>query len=237
VFVTPYDSSTSIPAAQAKGSTHMQLAHHRRYIAGLIEDEDRVAVRAYNGRVHEDLRLRTELGPSPYEGDLNRAPVVMLLGALAYDEASGPDDHAFERDGWPLAGLHPEAPPGVRQRWHRRLAPLVDSFGAQHVANSVLALHVTPWACRRFNPQLRLPSRRRMLHLASDAVRRGALMMVLRGAELWTEHADIAALPPSRRIHARSWRASHVHPDNVGDEGWGAVCRRVHAHVWDVHRS
>jgi hypothetical protein len=64
-------------------------------------------------------------------------------------------------------------------------------------------------------------------------VRRGAIMMVLRAAELWTEHPEIAALPPSRRIHARSWRASHVHPDNIGDEAWVAVCRRVEAHIWD----
>ncbi len=213
----------------------MQVANHRRHIAGLIEGEDRTAIRAYNARVPEDLRLQTELGPSPYEGDFNRAPVVMLLGALGYDETSTPHDHAFERDGWPLAGLHPDAPAGIRLRWHARLAPLVDSFGAQHVANSVLALHATPWACRRFDPGLRLPSRRRMLHLASDAVRRGALLMMLRGAELWTEHPEIAGLPPSRRIHARSWRASHLHPDNIGDEGWVAVCRRVTAHVWNGH--
>lgn len=213
----------------------MQVANHRRYIAGLIEDEDRAAIRAYNAHAPDDLRLRTDLGPSPYEGDFNRAPVVMLLGSLGYDETSAPHDHAFERDGWPLAGLHPDAPPGIRQRWHARLAPLVDSFGAQHVANSVLALHVTPWACRRFDPELRLPSRRRMLHLAGDAVRRGALLMVLRGAEAWTEHPDIAALPPSRRIHGRSWRASHLHPANIGDEGWGAVCKRLDTHVWDGH--
>jgi hypothetical protein len=212
----------------------MPLARHRRHIAGLIENEDRDAIRVYNASAQGDLRLRVELGASPYEGDYVRAPVVILLANPGYDETSGANDHGFEREGWPLAALHPEAPPGVRLRWHARLGALVDAFGAQHVANSVLALHITPWASRRFDATLRLPSRRRMLHLASDVVRRGAIMMVLRAPELWTEHPEIAALPSSRRIHARSWRASHVHPDNIGDEAWVAVCRRVEAHSWDA---
>jgi len=220
----------------AREKDAMPVAHHRRHIAGLIEEEDRAAIRVYNASAPDDFRLRTELGAAPYDGDFSLAPVVMLLGSPGYDETSAPNDHAFEREGWPFAGLHPEAPPGLRLRWHARLASLVDAFGAQHVANSVLALHVTPWASRRFDPTLRLPSRRRILHLAGDIVRRGALLMVLRAAELWTEHPEIAALPASRRIQARSWRASHVHPDNIGDEAWVAVCQRVEAHIWNGRR-
>ena len=214
----------------------MQLAHHRRHIARLIEDEDRDAIRVYNASASEDMQLHHELGASPYDGDFSRAPIVMLLANPGYDETAGANDHGFEREGWPLAGLHPEAPPGLRLRWHARLAALVDAFGAQHVANSVLALHINPWASRRFDSTLRLPSRRRMLHLAGDAVGRGALMMVLRAAELWTEHPEIAALPSTHRVHARSWRAAHVHPDNIGDDAWVAVCERIESHVWGEQR-
>ncbi len=201
-------------------------------IAGIIESEDAAAIRGYNASAHDDLRLRVELGASPYDGDFTAAPVVMLLANPGYDETSEASDHAFHRDGWPLAALHPEAPPGLRLRWHARLAALVDTFGAQHVANSVVALHVTPWASRRFDPALRLPSRARMLQFAGDVVKRGAYLMVLRAADLWTEHCEIAALPQSRRALARSWRATQVHPDNIGDDAWTAVCRRVDAHVW-----
>jgi hypothetical protein len=214
----------------------MPFATRRREIAALVHDEDREAIDAYNEEAPDDLRLRADLGALPFDGDFGAAPIVMLLANPPYDEASAADDHAFEREGWPLAGLHPEAPPGLRQRWHARLAALVDAFGAQHVANSVLALHLTPWASRRFDTPLRLPSRQRMLDLANDLVRRGAFMMVLRAAELWTEHPAVPALPPSRRAHARSWRATHVHPDNIGDDAWLAVCRRVGAHIWDDGR-
>ena len=62
---------------------------------------------------------------------------------------------------WPLAALHQDAPLGLYDWWHDRLAALIAAFGERHVANAVAGLFLTPWPSEAFDPRLRLPSRRR----------------------------------------------------------------------------
>lgn len=204
----------------------------RRVLAERIAVEDAHAIAAYNARAAESRRLQTELGALPFDGDIERAPVVLLITNPAYDKTAPAADHAFQHWGWPLAGLHPDAPAGLQAVWYARLATLIDAFGAQHVANSVAALPLTPWASADFDESLRLPSRIRMLGLASTAAQRGALFIVTSGEEYWTESQEVADLCCERRIHAKSWRATHVCVDNLGAASWHAVCRRVEGHRW-----
>jgi hypothetical protein len=208
----------------------MPVLARRRQLADCITDEDADAIVAYNARAAEDLRLRTECGASPGEGDIEHAPVVLLVAKPAFDKSSTSMDPAFQHWGWPLAGLHPAAPAGLRAIWEARLGSLIEAFGAQHVANSVAALPLTPWVSPNFDDALRLPSRTRMLDLAGAAARRGALLIVTCGEEHWTESADVAGLGPERCFHAKSWRATHVSVENLGAAPWHAVCRRIETH-------
>lgn len=204
----------------------------RRVLAERIAYEDADAVAAYNARAGDALRLRTDLGPLPYEGDIENAPIVLLVAKPAYDRTSVQLDHAFHQRGWPLAFLHPGAPEQLRSIWVARLESLIDAFGAQHVANSVAALPLTPWASTDFDERLRLPSRARMLDLAAAAANRGATMIVACGEEQWTEVHEVADLGPERRIRARSWRATHLTSENLGAAAWHAICRRIECHKW-----
>ena len=204
----------------------------RRVLAERIAIEDADTIAAYNARAGQPRRLRTELGALPYEGDIEHAPVVLLVANPAHDPAALPKDHAFQHWGWPLAFLHPDAPVRLRALWHARLASLIDAFGAQHVANTVAALPLTPWASVDFDESLRLPSRARMLDLACAAANRGAILIVTCGDEQWTETQEVADLGCDRRLHARSWQATHVSVDNLGPASWHAVCRRIETHRW-----
>jgi hypothetical protein len=116
--------------------------------------------------------------------------------------------------------------------WHARLKPLIDRFGAQHVSNAVAAIFLTPWYGIAFDDRLRLPSRKRQLELAGTAAARDALMLMPRCEFLWTENPDVASLPPTRRLHAKSWRSTDVSAENLGGEAWDAVCRRIEIHAW-----
>lgn len=202
----------------------------RRALAERITLEDTDAIGTYNAHASQNYRLRTELGALPHDGNIERAPVVLLLGSPAFDETASMADHQSRPRGWPLAGLHPEAPSGLSAVWQARLSSLIDAFGAQHVANSVAALPLTPWASHDFDDRLRLPSRARMLEMAGVAARRGALLIVTCFEELWTESPEVADLSCERRFHPRSWRATHVSVDNLGAASWHAVCRRIEAH-------
>jgi hypothetical protein len=166
----------------------------------------------------------------PYDGDVARAPLVLLVGSPVCDMSIAPARKAHR--GWPLAGLHPDAPAALRGLWESRLAGLIEAFGAQHVANSVAALPLTPWACDEFDERLRLPSRREMLALAGAAAVRGALLLVTGYDELWTESEEVANLSTALRYHPRSFRSTHVSVENLGAGAWHTVCRRIEAHTW-----
>lgn len=129
---------------------------------------DAEAIESYNRKAPERFKLHAELGPSPFEGDVEAASVVLLLANPGFDEKSTLHDHTFRRDGWPLAGLHREAPSGLSDWWPQRLKALTDKFGTQHVSRHIAALQLTPWASNKFDASLRLPSRTRVLALAAE---------------------------------------------------------------------
>jgi len=210
----------------------MPTSARRRELAETIARADAEAIAAHNAKAAAPRRLRDEFGPLPYDGDVARAPLVLLVGSPACDMSKTRKEAQPVRRGWPLAGLHPEAPPALRSLWHARLAGLIEAFGAQHVANSVAALPLTPWACDEFDDRLRLPSRCEMLALAAAAAARGALLLVTGFDERWTECAEVANLTLEQRFHPRSFRSTHVSVENLGAAAWHAVCRRVEAHTW-----
>jgi len=201
-------------------------------LAETISNEDRVGVAAHNSKAAPEYRAYDSLGPVPCIGAIMTAPVVLLLSHPALDGESTPQDYSFHRPGWPLSALHPEAPRGIANNWHKRLSALVDLFGAQHVSNAVAGAFLTPWRSFAFDDRLRLPSRTRMLNLAASAAARDALLLMLRHQDLWTEHAAIAALPSTRRFNPRWWRVTEVNHRNLGDDAWSTICKRVETHAW-----
>ena len=160
------------------------------------------------------------------------APLVLLVGSPACDMNAARAARKSPRRGWPLSGLCPDAPAGLRALWGARLASLIDAFGAQHVANSVAALPLTPWACDEFDERLRLPSRTRILELANDTARRGAFLLVTGCDDLWMEAPEVARLGSELRLHPKSFRPTHVSVENVGATAWHAICRRIESHHW-----
>ncbi len=201
-------------------------------LAETLSNEDRAGAMEHNLRASPEHRLHLALGPVPCVGAITTAPVVLLLSHPGLEAQSTAQDYCFRRSGWPLSALHPDAPPGVAEWWRGRLEALVDRFGGQHVSNAVAAVFLTPWCSQAFDERLRLPSRQRILDLAGKAAARDALLLMVRGENLWTEHADIASLPATRRLNPRSWRVTDINARNLGEDAWSAVCRRIEIHAW-----
>ena len=182
---------------------------------------DAEAIELYNRKVPEKFKLHTELGPSPFEGDIRAASVVLLLANPGFDETSTLHDHTFRRDGWPLAGLHHEAPLGLREWWPKRLKALTEKFGVQHVSRQVAALQLTPWASSKFDTSLRLPSRTRLLKLAAKVAQRGAVLLVMRAERHW-ENSELVK-HSLNRYRANSWLCSYVTQGNLPAAAWEKV--------------
>jgi len=201
-------------------------------LANTIASTDAADAIRQNAGVSPDFALHATLGPVPFVGAISTAPVVLLLSHPELDPASSSSDHEFHRKGWPLSALHPEAPPAPARWLHERAADLITRFGAQQVANAIAAVYLTPWHTACFDPKLRLPSRRLLLQLAANAAARDATLLLLRGADLWTESPAIAALPMTRLVRSRAWRATELTQVNLGDDAWAQICRQIEVHAW-----
>src|SRR5262249_21356463 len=232
-FSSAAPSPSVCPGGGARHFDQMPATARRRELAESIARADADAVAAHNAKAAAPRRLRDDLGPFPYDGDLARAPLVLLVGSPSCDMSGTRKDAQLVRRGWPLSALHPDAPTALRSLWHARLSGLIEAFGAQHVANSVAAVPLTPWACDEFDDRLRLPSRHDMLALAAAAAARGGLLPATACEGRWTECAEIANLTLDQRFHPRSFRSTHVSVENLGAAAWPAACRRIEAHHWN----
>ncbi len=150
--------------------------------------QDLKYIEVYNARRGPDshTRLQIHMDPAPYDGDPYTARVMLLMNNPGYTpDVSTPTDHSLEYDGWPLAGLHPDAPAAFRAWYRRPLGRLIDIFGAQHVSQRVCLLQLCPWASQSFDPALVLPSRTHQIELARSAVQRGAVVIAGRSFDAW----------------------------------------------------
>jgi len=211
--------SLSKPAVRSSAST---LDHTgESLLIQEIHEFDIEAVGRYNAKAKDQFKLRPELGPCPFEGDIQTSPIVLLLANPGFDESSTLDDHKFKAEGWPLAGLHSDAPKGMCGWWRPRLRVLCEKYGDQYVSSKVAALQLNPWASTNFDSSLRLPSQDRMLEIAEGAAKRGAILLVMRAARQWLE-SDVLR-KHEHRYGTKSPRCSYVTEANLGAEAWGKV--------------
>jgi hypothetical protein len=178
-------------------------------------------IQQYNKRVNDQFKLHPELGPCPFEGDIKTSPIVLLLANPGFDERSSLDDHKFKVKDWPLSGLHSKAPEGMSEWWRPRLRVLCEKFGDQYVSSKIAALQLNPWASTKFDRNLRLPSQSKMLEIAEDAARRGAILLVMRAARIWLQADGLRTHP--LRYCTKSPRCSYVTEANLGAEAWSKV--------------
>ena len=150
------------------------------------QDLDYIEVYNARRRPASRTRLQVHMGEAAYDGDPYTARVMLLMNNPVYTpNVSTPTDHKLEYDGWPLAGLHPDAPAAFRAWYRRPLGRLIDAYGAQNVSQRVCLLQLCPWASQSFDPALVLPSRAYQIELARSAVQRGAVVIVGRSFDAW----------------------------------------------------
>lgn len=189
-----------------------------------IIDADKAFIEKYNCKARKEFQLKIEMGPSPYEGDIENSPLVLLLANPGFDSQSSLNDHKFIQRGWPLSALHPDAPKGMHEWWRPRLRTLCEdaSFGGvEEISKRISALQINPWASEKFDSELCLPSQIMMLNLAEATVKRGAILIVMRASKLWLQSSLIEK--HDLRFKTKSPRCSYVTEGNLGAKAWNAI--------------
>jgi hypothetical protein len=168
--------------------------------------EDEAEVQRFNGRAHEDYKLRIDdLLPEPFVGDPN-APVLLLgnnpgftpEGAARKKEPRFAtrlrDNLLHKTSDYPFVFFAPDISEGHKRWWERKLKGLLH-FGHNALAKSVLAVEHFPYPSRRYGGgRLRLPSQAQeySFYLVRKAMERKAVIVLTRGERRWLR--DLPAL-------------------------------------------
>lgn len=183
-------------------------------------------VATFNQFAAPSIAIDTNLMPGPFIGDPT-APVIIL----ALNPGWSPRDRIVNR--------HPvfrrrvrdnlQHPRGARfmpldgdptrpgaQWWRRNLKALMTEVGEECAARGLCCLEYFPYHSRTFgHVALRLPSQEYTFELLRRALARKAVVVLTRGARLWTgavpELADY-----SRLVSTKNARSASISPKNCG---------------------
>ncbi len=164
----------------------------------LVLPADRPAITRYNSAVPTEKQIHLDLMPEPFLGS-PEAPIVLL----ALNPGFSPDDYQWHQQEhfrklslgnlihapmqYPFYLLDPSisASPGA-QWWRKRLRRLIEAYGADSVARSILCVEYFPYHSKEYGRRVpSVPSQQYSFHLVASALWRGALVIVMRAWNTW----------------------------------------------------
>ena len=206
--------------------------HNFNDVCARIKDCDKDALSQFNSARQkcnqQQYVLRDDLGPSPFEGDINAAPVVLLLANPSSADVQLGDHRAPEEE-WPLHGLGPTASELLRRWWSKRLRHLMCEANVtmQDVSRSVAALQLNPWASEAFHSGFKGDSRKIQFAIAQTAMARRAIVVLMRAKAEWSRCPGL--LDYSGLIETRNPRCSYLSPGNLEADAWENIVKAVSA--------
>lgn len=165
-----------------------------------VLEEDRTSVETFNKRVGPDSNRFLQIDkllPEPFIGDPN-APVLLLSNNPGFgdgwQERAKPPIAERARDnlhhrpsGYPLYYLAPDGQTN-RRWWQRKLKHLIKRFSAEVVSRSVTNVVYFPYPSKRYGHDgIVLPSQEYGFHLVRQAIRRDAIIVLMRRDQRWLD--------------------------------------------------
>lgn len=167
------------------------------------------AIQEFNETVSETYKIHTEIMPSPYMGNVETAPIVLLTLNPGFDKKEvekgfhGKYNHWLEKE---LVHEHinPELPlfnldESYREDssyWFNKLKPLHQRYGIKAVADKVCKIQYFPYTSQKFRKISSrllskeigleyLPSQLYNFWLVEKAIERNAVIILTRSKDLW----------------------------------------------------
>lgn len=172
--------------------------------------EETQVIEDFNTYSLDKHRIRPELIPEPYLGDIN-APIVLLSlnpGFSDGDIAFHNQDQYFirgcrgnllhEHSEYPFYLLDPKVSQSPGHRWWiKRLRDPITAAGLKTVSNKLFCVEYFPYHSKRYRSIGRiLESQRYSFHLVVKALHRNSLVVIMRSRRLWMEAVpELASYP------------------------------------------
>ena len=179
-------------------------------------ESDRPILERFNQTARPEHVIHLDLLPEPYLGAPD-APVVLL----GLNPGFAPEDRVPHADPtfqslsraqlsqapspYPFLLLNPTVEAPGRRWWEAKLARLLEACGRERVARGVLCVEYFPYHSHRFaHAKIRVPSQAYSFSLVRAALRREALIVLLRAERLWLATLpELATYPRLFRLRSR----------------------------------
>lgn len=187
-------------------------------------ESDLLCIEEYNARrkSNSKTKIQVHMKPSPFDGDPFTARIVLLMNNPGFDPlTSSPLHHSLSFSGWPLAGLHPDAPSAFRKWYERPFGYLLrqGQYPAKMISNRIAIIQLCPWASEEFDVCLELPSRQQQVELAQQAVKRGAIVIIGRSIDAWRDALGVGPFI----FNTRSVRNPRISPGCLPSDAWPLI--------------
>jgi hypothetical protein len=197
--------------------------------------EDREAIQKYNERAGVEYKIRLNMFPVPYIGDVENSPVVLLQLNPGCEIPPGfdhpNDEYAYlprllelERENilhqpseYPFIYLNPELRlSGGFRYWSKIMAGFLKSRDDYHrMANKISCIEFLPYHSKNYDHLGEtLSSQQYGFHLVRNALNRGAKIIVMRNEKRWLQ-----AVPEleGRFFKLNSARGAYISRSNMVD--------------------
>lgn len=159
----------------------------------IIEDHNN------NPKTNENHKIHTELYPEPFLGNPDADVVLLNL-----NPGFSPDDSNFHQSneyfiqqarknllhksdhGFYLLDEKIKEAPGYTW-WNNKLKALIEKCGREQVAQNLLCVELFPYHSKKFKKIAPLKSQKYAFNLLKKAIKRNAIIIIMRSEELWIE--------------------------------------------------
>ena len=185
----------------------------------LLQEEicrlDAQKIDTYNSKrkVGSKFLLQKEIGPCPYEGDIEQARIVLLLANPSFTpNKNNGTSYSLENDHkrnelqreWGIFSLQDDSNEAMRNWWRENLKQL------QQMSNRIAALQINAWASEQFDDSCKLESFSIMQAIAHEFAMRDVIFVVCRRYKQWSE-----ILGRSDMYRLNSYRRAYISKKNL----------------------
>lgn len=181
-------------------NTSTALVLNYEFLQEEIYRLDSQKIDAYNAKkkVGSKYQLQKQIGPCPFEGDIEQARIVLLLAnpsftpnkfdGTSYSLESDHKRNDLQR-GWGIFSLQDNSNEAMRNWWRENLKQLQQESGLSwhQMSNRIAALQINAWASEQFDESCKLDSFSIMQSIALEFAKRDVIFVVCRRYKQWSE--------------------------------------------------
>lgn len=185
-----------------------------------IEEIDALAVKGHNQKYPKGhpYYFCQRMRPCPFEGDIAKAKVVLLLGNPHYQPTvSSPIDHV-PIEGWGIWGFSEKTASSMHGWWRPRLRAFVTNDQNEEewkaLSHKIASFQTVAWASQRFHDANDLPSKGLMAQALTNIVntRSDVLFVVMRNRKYWE---TLLSKTAGKVIYTKNPRCSYLTKNNM----------------------